>query len=700
MSVSDGLCHTCAALTFDASDPPFGRHNASATRNTYNMGTLTQIAKRQCIFCRLIIGAVQKIQQTEPRFRSLPSHEVIWTWWQGSDDVEIGLHIGFTSGGFAGGTIITIVHEPGMPPTRNIHSVYIPMPTSQPTSQINFDRVRKWVSNCTEYHQPSCRRTLSAAPDKNVNVSPMFPHLHIIRFIDVNMDCLVECDTLPNYVCLSYVWGAVASFRLSKANKSRLMQPGAITNAWELLPKTIQDAIVLVRMIGERYLWVDSLCLVQNDPQDLENGTGSMDLIFEFSSLTIIAAGGRDAEAGLPGVNIGSRFAEERIAEVIPGLRLAVHTDMESRIEPTVYNSRAWTLQEYALPPRILCFVDDQVFFRCRQTRNSETLRDSRYIPAQPGSPAKRMPNLSLCLQMEFPADDYRTVIELYSHRMLTFSADVHRAMAGFMRRFSDTMNCRFLEGITTAIFDHFLAFSGIKSSLRRRKGFPSYSWTGWVGPLEFWAAAAKTVARGTRWRVSTSLENYWLSENTWIIWYKRNPSSAVSLVYDILANESSANRSIYHDGYVERKSFANQYNPGFPTSKTSPSDVIIDASILPPYPLLQFWTLSVYYKLADINPFKAWAEVVDSQNETIGRLRMDTFEETEFFDSTEAFEFIILSQLPTEVRSSQTYYLVMCLGWNNGIAERRGTGDLTVNLDDLSTSFHPGPSWKEILLG
>jgi hypothetical protein len=114
-------------------------------------------------------------------------------------------------------------------------------------------------------------------------------------------------------------------------------------DVWDLLPRTIQDAITVVRMLGEEYLWVDSLCLVQNNPQDVDNGTSCMDLIYEFSTLTIVAATGKDANAGLPGVHIGSRFAEEHIAEVVHGLRLAVYTDGEFRVEPTVYNSRAWT---------------------------------------------------------------------------------------------------------------------------------------------------------------------------------------------------------------------------------------------------------------------------------------------------------------------------------------------------------------------
>ncbi|CAH0004397.1 unnamed protein product [Clonostachys byssicola] len=162
--------------------------------------------------------------------------------------------------------------------------------------------------------------------------------------IDFGKHCLVEVCEFSRYVTLSYVWGSVPSLRLSRANRYRLMQPGAMRQAWHLIPKTIQDAITTTQVIGERYLWVDSLCLMQNDPEDLQDGTGVMDLIYEQSILCIIAAGGKDANAGLRGVGPGSRgTSQTTIAEIKPGLRLAVYTDPCYLLKDTVYDSRAWT---------------------------------------------------------------------------------------------------------------------------------------------------------------------------------------------------------------------------------------------------------------------------------------------------------------------------------------------------------------------
>jgi len=76
-----------------------------------------------------------------------------------------------------------------------------------------------------------------------------------------------------NYTALSYVWGAVPHIRLTKANRAKLLEPGCLQAAGITpLPKTIDDAITLTRLLGRRYLWVDSLCLLQNDRDDMDRG--------------------------------------------------------------------------------------------------------------------------------------------------------------------------------------------------------------------------------------------------------------------------------------------------------------------------------------------------------------------------------------------------------------------------------------------
>lgn len=94
------------------------------------------------------------------------------------------------------------------------------------------------------------------------------------------------------------------------------MNPDGFSHAWELLPRTIRDAVDFVSRLGERLLWVDALCLIPDDPLDIQRGTTVMDLIYGNSILTIAAAGGKDADAGLAGVHPGTRVATQHIEAI------------------------------------------------------------------------------------------------------------------------------------------------------------------------------------------------------------------------------------------------------------------------------------------------------------------------------------------------------------------------------------------------
>jgi hypothetical protein len=98
------------------------------------------------------------------------------------------------------------------------------------------------------------------------------------------------------------------------------------------LPETIRDAIDFVRQFGERYLWVDALCIVQDDTENIKDLMGKMDLIYRGAIFTIIAAAGAGAESGLPGVQPGSRNLQEYIEEINSGVRLLLLPSLDTKL--------------------------------------------------------------------------------------------------------------------------------------------------------------------------------------------------------------------------------------------------------------------------------------------------------------------------------------------------------------------------------
>ena len=123
---------------------------------------------------------------------------------------------------------------------------------------------RKWKEICCKEHQKSC-------------ASETHPADLILRLIDVEQHCVISnCHNLP-YVALSYVWGQDTQPCLTKATESSFQQPDALREG--NLPATIFDAFSVTKALGERYLWVDSCCIVQDDDFDKLKYVPIMDLI-------------------------------------------------------------------------------------------------------------------------------------------------------------------------------------------------------------------------------------------------------------------------------------------------------------------------------------------------------------------------------------------------------------------------------------
>jgi hypothetical protein len=109
------------------------------------------------------------------------------------------------------------------------------------------------------------------------------------------------------------------------------------------LAQTIKDAMRLVSLLGERYLWIDALCLVQDDPADMSHGIENMDIIYEGALMTVIAANGKDQTSGLTGINDTKRQTRQIVREVMPGVKLAITKGVYDYLARAHYSTRGWT---------------------------------------------------------------------------------------------------------------------------------------------------------------------------------------------------------------------------------------------------------------------------------------------------------------------------------------------------------------------
>ncbi|KIW94695.1 uncharacterized protein Z519_04672 [Cladophialophora bantiana CBS 173.52] len=159
-------------------------------------------------------------------------------------------------------------------------------------------RIKKWLSDCETGHQ-NCRNPLVMSEktpfqtrDSQVLEDPLH-HLPLPpRLIDVGGISsatlrLKETDGLyGRYCALSYSWGRSKSFRTHRATYQDRIRGFRL----EDLPTTIRDAACLTQNLGFQYLWVDALCIVQDDRDDWAKNSAIMDEIYGFATLTIAAS--------------------------------------------------------------------------------------------------------------------------------------------------------------------------------------------------------------------------------------------------------------------------------------------------------------------------------------------------------------------------------------------------------------------------
>jgi Heterokaryon incompatibility protein (HET) len=198
---------------------------------------------------------------------------------------------------------------------------------------------RNWLRICEEYHEECQPLPLRFGPVPGRTHQP----LRFLRAIDVREERLVEIKAPQRYVALSYVWGQAPSFRLLKGNLARLSEAGGLRAIQGVLSRTIKDAMQLVSLIGERYLWIDALCLVQDDPVDMSHGIENMDIIYEGALATVVAANGKDQNSRLTGISDVERDTQQPVRQVVPGVKMTIIEGVYDYLGVAHYSTRGWT---------------------------------------------------------------------------------------------------------------------------------------------------------------------------------------------------------------------------------------------------------------------------------------------------------------------------------------------------------------------
>ncbi|KAM0343756.1 hypothetical protein ACHAPU_008183 [Fusarium lateritium] len=353
---------------------------------------------------------------------------------------------------------------------------------------IDFERLRNWIQGCEKEHS-ICQ--YDQAP---VNI-PRF------RLIDINKKCIIQVggSERPGFATLSYVWGKRQFLRLVKSNVDELETEGCLKTLD--LPPTIRDAITVCENLHISHLWIESLCIIQDDEAVMLEVVDKMDSIYGESILTIVAATGSDAFSGIPGIRPKTRFLEQHELK-IRGVQLIDSVDghqfrMQTRFQEPEWISgspwarRAWTFQEALVSRRSLFFTSEQVYWSCREGLLSEDTTDYLNLEGNYDYEGNRMDS-------EFRPSEYENIALTFSTRRLTYEADIGRAYLGTQNYLDRKWGGhKFSWGLPHGAFGAFLVWEWSSEKDRRlRKGthavrqhdgsivkvpFPSWSWMSWT---------------------------------------------------------------------------------------------------------------------------------------------------------------------------------------------------------------------------
>ncbi|KAK4461296.1 heterokaryon incompatibility protein-domain-containing protein [Cladorrhinum samala] len=329
--------------------------------------------------------------------------------------------------------------------------------------------LRYWLRSCDKEHFDDCN---GRSKD---DVSP--GNASVTFLIDVERRCVVPAEIGSRYAALSYRWFPSPQRRylqLETGTLASLQVEGALDR--DDFPKSILDAISLCSLLGERYLWVDQLCIVQNDDAHKMAQIRSMDKIYASAAFTIAVAAGDTEDIGIPGLphrpRRYSRYNKDRIFQE----PYFVHDNFETTVGTSVWNSRGWTYQERLLSHRTIFVTEFQVHYMCRRSVYGE----------EQGNPSPADWWVLEPLDESNPTYDlrYGRIISQYTKRSLTYQTDILNAFAGVGNLIGRVFDTNLVFGLPEAFLPQSLTWKG-ETALRRRTecpDIPTWSWAAWAG--------------------------------------------------------------------------------------------------------------------------------------------------------------------------------------------------------------------------
>jgi hypothetical protein len=253
------------------------RYHVAYSSGWLNVMSVVKKRTQRCMFCRLLVlafyhggkydrllsfpkGRISFYREFKWNYDNLEQLAVVWNESSGSSNVE-GCKYNIT----------TSTKNPAIDMNNRVGRAIN-------HSEVEFELIGKWISICDRHHISEedsasfCKGWDEAYSIREDEVNESLN----IRLIDVRLGRIVRAPHRCKYAALSYVWGSVDQQKLNNDNVNILTSNGALFNKATRPSQSISDAILLCEKLGIEYLWVDSLCILQDKDADKKEQIGIM----------------------------------------------------------------------------------------------------------------------------------------------------------------------------------------------------------------------------------------------------------------------------------------------------------------------------------------------------------------------------------------------------------------------------------------
>ncbi|RGP58776.1 hypothetical protein FSPOR_11796 [Fusarium sporotrichioides] len=343
--------------------------------------------------------------------------------------------------------------------------------------------IKTWMSECDDHE--ICKTSLPATrntplPTRVLDLTGSLDIPNSREDIVVKLRETKKYE-LGIYTALSYCWGRDTSLHFKTTHETLESHKEGID--FFSLPLVHREAILTTLYLGIRYIWIDSLCIIQDSHQDWQAESAMMGSVYSNAHLTIAATSSSSPDEGLHWPFQGAQTVD--IHGEIMSIRFETHLSIDRSSEPL--NTRGWTLQEAVLPSRLVCFGKEQWLWKCpgRYATEDGLIDGPRVIDnGLPQWPA---------LVHEGPGEDgknflsnwYQLIIN-YSRRDLTYQTDKWNAIAGLVNMFKKQTGYTYLAGLWQEDLAVGLMWEATtKGVIRESQDAPSWSWLSVKGPIK-----------------------------------------------------------------------------------------------------------------------------------------------------------------------------------------------------------------------